>query len=212
MGKTSSFAIIHPLHLHKKRFLALALGMVQLWGGAGPLMWKKQDQPTSAQRKPQMKGIALPGILHTATMTTSGHWSYLTPQSQEMAENLKSTQGHHRLHSGSDSASSSSSGVPPQYQTGAIHLRFPPPKFDIWGGIYITFIFPRHSLQQHSWKYLLSHTPCTVFEPYFPKKLSLHGLFLRFPVCACLSQPFLSKLANGWAALAHKVNLIPTFG
>lgn len=149
---------------------------------------------------------------------------------------LKSTQGHHRLHPGSKIHTGTSEIYTGTSQTPLLvwfspkkQLRcpFPVPNLQctcdshplnliyevgcvlplyshvIPGNIYFRKFFHVHE----------SELSCTLFESYFPKKISFHVFFpVCFPVCACLAQPFLSKLASGWSALACEVNLISTFG
>lgn len=48
-----------------------------------------------------------------------------------------------------------------------------------------------------------------IFLTWFLKKpVSMVFLSMSFHMCACLVQPFFLKLANGWSALAHVLNLI----
>lgn len=139
------------------------------------------------RKSPRWEAWLFQAWLHTATMTTSSHWSYLTPQSQEHLEIWNPHRG----------ITDSTVGLIQPQATAQVSFpsakleqyTFPSPKFDIRGGIHIPFIFPRHFLQQHSWKPVLSYTSCTVFESYFPKKWSLHGLSLCVFLCvlACLN-------------------------
>lgn len=90
---------------------------------------------------------------------------------------------------------------------------FPSPKFELRGGdpyyIYIPKAFPAAAfMETFTFIYLIYS-----FWILFPKEMKFTWVFsMCFPVCACLSQPFFSKLANGWSALACELNLIPTFG
>lgn len=187
-GKYLSLTLSILSILTKKRFLALAVGMVQLSEGAGPLMWKCQYQPTSAQKK-------TPDKRHGSSrdVCTLLQWQ---PRVTEITLHNRARRHMEIWNPHRDITDSTLDLIHPQ-ATAQVSLpsakleqyTFSPPKFDIRGGIYITFIFPRRSLQQHSWKYLLSYTSCTVFESYFPKKLSLHGFSLCLFLCvlACLN-------------------------
>lgn len=68
-------------------------------------MLKCQYQPTCCQGKPQMRGIAPPGMFvpwynDSIRLVTAN----AAPHSQEMAENLECTPGYRRLCTGLDSA------------------------------------------------------------------------------------------------------------
>lgn len=111
MGRISSLSIVHPIHPHKKKSPGFSSRRRQTATNprAGPPVLKCQYQPTCAQGKPQMKGVTPPGMSvpcydkNFETMT-----AHSAPQGQEMAGNLKSTQGYHRLCFGPDSEPSHS--------------------------------------------------------------------------------------------------------
>lgn len=107
MGKTSNLSTIHPLHPHKKSGFRSRHGQTVTNPVAGPVVLKCQYQPTccpgkaSDEKHHSSRDVCYDNIFRPIAANSA-------PRTQEMAGNLKFTQGCRRLCTWPDSATSDS--------------------------------------------------------------------------------------------------------